>query len=189
VSTGPRADDPDKRIAQKMLEQLWLPRPWSMRQFIANLELTRKRPIEIRDIDPDLAPTTASRVTGLWKPQESHDLILISPMVPVDNREHVISHEIGHILMWDAQSSENPPALHYLLRTFPHLPPTVLARQALTLCAARAAFEHPVERQAEWFAILLGVAAEERIRPIVRPDAPVRARVMAERASAIFGWD
>lgn len=182
------SDDFDREVARSLMDTLWLPRPWSLSQFVAHLELERRRPIRIMDIDPTVAPNLATRVTGLWKPQDGYDLILVSSLVDANHREHVVAHELGHILLWSHHQRNDPPTLHYLIRTFPHLPKTLLARQALALCAARTAFEHPVERQAEWFALMLGAAAEDRKRPIVRPDAPPRARIMAERAAAVFGW-
>lgn len=180
--------DPDRAVASALLETLWLPRPWSFAQFVAHLELERRRPIRIVDIDYSVAPKLATKVSGLWKPQSGYDLVLVSPLVVPDHREHVVAHELGHILLWNFLQRNEPPTLQYLIRTFPYLPKSLLARQAVTLCAARTAFESPIERQAEWFALLLGAAAEERKRPIVRAGAPPRARLMAERAAAAFGW-
>ncbi|MFI5782554.1 hypothetical protein [Nocardia sp. NPDC051570] len=171
-------------IAEKALSKLTLRRPWSMQRFVEELSLQRDRPIEIVD---GLAEFESIDFSGIWIPLPEKDLIRHRSGFSQIERDGIIAHELGHIVL----GHEVPPEerILYYERTAPSIPTAVIKRLMDQQACLRSNFDLPLERQAEWFATLLMEAAAALSRPLF-PDKNLnqRQRLMLERAAAIFGW-
>ncbi|MEU7140295.1 hypothetical protein ABZ942_12660 [Nocardia sp. NPDC046473] len=176
--------DSDKVAAERAIAGLTLRRPWSIERFIEELSLQRDRPIEIVD---GLGEYESQDFSGIWIPLPGKDHIRVRSEISPVEREGIIAHEIGHIVLGHEISPEQ--RLEYYRRTTPSIPDVVIQRLMTQQACLRSHFDTPLERQAEWFATLLMQAAEPLRRPLF-PDkslTPSR-RLMLERAAAIFGW-
>lgn len=159
-------------------------RPWSIQRFVEELSLQRDRPIEIVE---GLGEYESIDFSGIWIPLPEKDIIRHRAGVATVERDGIIAHELGHIVLGHEVSAEE--RLEYFTRTAPAIPTAVVARLLAQQACLRSNFDLPLERQAEWFATLLMEAAESLSRPLF-PDKNLtpRRRLMLERAAATFGW-
>lgn len=82
-----------KRI-QALLNEIGLPKPWRVTEFCANVAAYRGRPIELLPCDmPGGGPD------GMWVELPSVDVILHDQHTSDLHREHIVCHEIGHMLL------------------------------------------------------------------------------------------
>ncbi|MFD4356486.1 hypothetical protein ACFWPK_12160 [Nocardia sp. NPDC058519] len=155
-----------------------------MHRFVEELSLQRARPIEIVE---GLGEYEAVDFSGIWIPLPEKDLIRHRSEVTAIERDGIIAHELGHIVLGHDVSDDQ--RLQYYSRTTPSIPATVIQRLIDQQACLRSNFDAPVERQAEWFATLLMQAADELSRPLL-PDRELspRQRRMLERAAVVFGW-
>ncbi|GAA5063482.1 ImmA/IrrE family metallo-endopeptidase [Nocardia callitridis] len=155
-----------------------------MPRFVAELSLRRERPIEIIE---GLGDYESIDFSGIWIPLPEKDVIRHRAEVSAVERDGIIAHELGHIVLGHEISPED--RLAYFTRTAPAVPSAVITRLLDQQACLRSNFDLPLERQAEWFATLLMEAAEVLSRPLFgdRVLTP-RQRLMLERAAATFGW-
>ncbi|WP_051407364.1 ImmA/IrrE family metallo-endopeptidase [Nocardia sp. CNY236] len=176
--------DQDSLIAAQALAKLTLRRPWSMQRFVEQLSLQRDRPIEIIE---GLGEFESMDFSGIWIPLPEKDLIRHRSGFTRIERDGIIAHELGHIIL----GHEVPPEerIQYFQRTASSIPAVVIKRLMDQQACLRSNFDLPLERQAEWFATLLMEAAAALSQPLF-PDRDLnpRQRLMLERAAAIFGW-
>ncbi|MFJ4655940.1 hypothetical protein ACIP5Y_32110 [Nocardia sp. NPDC088792] len=171
-------------VAERAIAKLTLRRPWSMQRFVEELSLQRERPIEIVE---GLGEYESVDFSGVWIPLPGKDLIRHRAGVSSIERDGIIAHELGHIVLGHDVAPEE--RLEYFARTAPAIPAAVINRLLAQQACLRSNFDLPLERQAEWFATLLMEAAEALSRPLF-PDSDLtpRQRLMLERAAAAFGW-
>jgi|GEM_PF-4732559 len=176
--------DQDRLIAERALADLTLRRPWSMDRFIVKLSLQRDRPLEIID---GLGEYESQDFSGIWIPLPEKDLIRVRSGLGEVEREGVIAHELGHIILGHTITTEE--RLEYYSRTTPSIPSTVIQRLIDQQACLRSNFDSPRERQAEWFSTLLMQAVEPLRRSLFSDEnlTPQR-RLMLERAASVFGW-
>lgn len=176
--------DADRLVAERALERLPLRRPWSMQRFVEELSLLRDRPIEIVE---GLGEFEDIDFSGIWIPLPEKDLIRHRSGVDRVERDGIIAHELGHIIL--GHEIPDGERLGYFERTAPAIPATVIQRLLDQQACLRSNFDLPLERQAEWFATLLMEAAAMLSRPLLLDrDLNPRQRLMLERAAAIIGW-
>ncbi|GAA4684959.1 ImmA/IrrE family metallo-endopeptidase [Gordonia humi] len=178
--------DRDYAIAKKLVDGLPMHRPWSITALIAQLSLDNDRPIVVAPLPDDLAPYC----TAAWLGEDALDRIYVSDRLTEVQREVAIAHELGHILL--AHELSHADRTSYLQQMFPAIPERFLAAIFGTPCTplTRSNYDHPYERQAEWFARLLISRADE-YRSNLLPDgrkATLRQQRILDRAATVFGW-
>lgn len=161
-------------------------RPWSIRSLITHISLDRERPITLHPLPSALA----DYCTAAWVSKPHLDSIYVRPNLTPVLEDTAIAHELGHILL--AHTLTDQERESYLQQMFPAVPPTFLPLLFGTPCTplARSNYDHPFERQAEWFARLLMARADE-YRAGLLPDgrrATEKQQRILDRAAAAFGW-
>jgi len=77
-----------------LLGDVGIPRPWSVESFCERLGEFRGRPIELLPVDmPGGGPD------GVWIALPSVDVIVFDRRTSDLHREHIICHELGHVLL------------------------------------------------------------------------------------------
>jgi hypothetical protein len=141
-----------------MARALPIPAPWDRETFIANMAQKRGRPIRLI---PHSTAVPYGSLCGLWLTRADDDLILYHSATSDYHIDHIVRHEIGHMVLGHCRSTDAPSAdenkahrlCHELL---PDLDPAsvlgVLGRQD---------YASPQEREAEVFANMIMIAAAE----------------------------
>ncbi|ONI82682.1 hypothetical protein ALI22I_37790 [Saccharothrix sp. ALI-22-I] len=119
-----------------------IPRPFDIDELVARVSRRRGRPIELRPVR-----TPASGPSGLWVATREADHIFYESETSALHSEHIILHELGHLLCGH-ESGVTPDVVLRLL--MPTLDPAVV-RGALS----RTGYRDRDERQAELFAMLV----------------------------------
>ncbi|MBG0818319.1 hypothetical protein [Planomonospora sp. ID82291] len=145
---------------RRVLKQVGLPYPVTAETLVDHFSVALDRTIQLDVI------TGLSRAgwCGLWVLGDDNiDYLFIDAgyaRIPA-LKAQVAAHELGHIVAGHDQSATSEGNVIALLQqTFPHLPPTVIARAA----AARSTYDTPEEKEAEAFAtaVMSMAAAEAR---------------------------
>lgn len=175
----------DQEIAERALDLLPIRRPWSIDRFIAEISIDRQRPISIHELPESLS----GEISGMWFPTARADLIYIRTDAEGEYREHIICHELAHIVLAHHADVDTVPVAEYLQRQMPDLGAGMLSYlQPLAPCLTRTNFVSPVERQAEWLATLILARASELRKPLIPEHIQGPRREMLLRAAATFGW-
>ncbi|UPZ26394.1 regulator component [Streptomyces sp. LRE541] len=147
-----------------VLRELGLPAAFDLGALCAALSRSRGRPLHLLAI-PDLHD-----VCGLWIATDSADIIAFEKHTSAPHQDHIVLHEIGHVLC-----DHFPPTLdaaeqaQFLL---PRLDPSLIRR-----VLGRTGYSSVEEREAEYLGSLLG----QRVRPAERdPSADSRLRTALE---------
>ncbi|UQI45537.1 hypothetical protein M1P56_14855 [Streptomyces sp. HU2014] len=83
------------RRCQAVLDQLTLPRPFSIDALCEELSRSRDRPLHLHAL-PDQAAD--GNICGLWLATPTDDHIFYEQRTTQIHQEHIILHEIGHML-------------------------------------------------------------------------------------------
>ncbi len=150
-----------------------LPRPWSMNAWVDGLEAWRGR-------DIDLVPIAyrPGQPSGAWQARPDYDLIAYVEHTSALHQDHIIAHELAHMLcahtgtclMSEAEAAELAPDL---------------APRALSHLLTRVTTGTD-EYEAELMAVLLLSAATSE-PAAVQPGASGRAADQARRLAALLG--
>jgi len=79
---------------EQMLSELDLPTPFDLDVLLAQLSPLRRRPLRLLPLLPGLRDDPS----GLWVPLEDEDVVFAESSVSDWYRDHVILHEVGHML-------------------------------------------------------------------------------------------
>ncbi|KJK44231.1 hypothetical protein UK23_30220 [Lentzea aerocolonigenes] len=120
-----------------------VPDPFDLQELVRRIAVARRRPIQLR-----AAAMPADGPSGLWIATRSADHICYAAGTSPLHQEHIVLHELGHLLCGHASPSPDPDAMIRFL--MPTLDPAVV-RSVL----GRTAYSDPEERQAEMFAMLV----------------------------------
>lgn len=103
-----------RRTSEELLDRLDLPAGSGISTLIDRLSHTRNRPIQV-------IPTTlgAGEPCGIWLATDSVDIIVVEADTTEFHRDHIIAHELAHMLCSHSGSQEWEPEDMSLL--FPHL--------------------------------------------------------------------
>lgn len=131
----------------ELLRHVTLPNPWDINTFLDDLECHLGR-----EIDLCAVPWTFGDSTGAWKRMPGHDVIAYPQNTTSLHQDHIILHEIGHmicdhrgscVLSWErAQkiaSTLRPAALMHLLGRVTAQADEVEAETIATMILARIA--------------------------------------------------
>lgn len=158
-----------RKRCQALVKTLDFPRPFSVEAFVEGLSVRRGRPIRIHTMS--IGP--AINACGLWIATDVSDNIYVEEKTTKFHQEHIILHEIGHLLCEHGRSDrEFHEALTILL---PSIRPEMISR-----LLRRSNYTNEQEREAELVASLIYSAAG-----ILTPSPSMGVRGKLEAALGI----
>lgn len=84
-----------RRQCRKVIAQITLPEPFSARELCNHLAAERERPLHVLALPTPTVPGTPS---GMWLVAERGDYIFFDAQTSPLHQEHIIVHEIGHMV-------------------------------------------------------------------------------------------
>jgi hypothetical protein len=156
-----------------LLDAVGLPRPFTLALFLGRLAAARGKPVQT-------APFTVNNPnmpSGLWLALPNADVIFYEHATSPFHREHIVMHEIGHMLC--GHTGRHEGLLPFLSRFLPAGCDPERLREAFAL--ARTSYTTTQETEAEAFARHFGarVRRERGMATVVAPDvADAFARAM-----------
>lgn len=130
------------RRCRATVERLDIPEPFDVRELCRRAGKVRGRPISVAPL-----PLRGASPCGLWLGTATEDLIFVEADTSPAHQDHIILHELGHVLCHEQDGSLDEDLLRAL---FPALSPE-LVRNAL----GRTRYSAVEEREAEIFAHLV----------------------------------
>ncbi|EHK88739.1 hypothetical protein SZMC14600_03506 [Saccharomonospora azurea SZMC 14600] len=82
-----------EQLVDDVLARTGIPRPWSVNDWLDRLERVRGR-----DIDLCALPWSPGAPTGAWQRHRDYDLIAYPDNTAGFHQDHIILHEVGHML-------------------------------------------------------------------------------------------
>ena len=129
-----------RRRCEARLRNITIPNPFDLDAFCAEVEARRGRPLIRRPV-PGLS---ADAPCGLWVGTATADHVFYDPGTSPLHAEHIVLHEIAHILCGHSGGDAA------LARLFPDLDPA-----AVTRVLGRVSYPTEQEREAEMMASLI----------------------------------
>ncbi|WP_157751925.1 hypothetical protein [Actinoplanes derwentensis] len=154
-----------------------IPAPYDARRFAENIAERRGRRIQVIELDTSLAAAPC----GLWLATANRDLVVVDSNAPGYVQDHILTHELSHILCNHRGNLEIDADTLPLLSLDPAMVQRVLGRTRR--------YPTPAEHEAEVLASVIVDTARSRYnvpRPLGRADAP---DAVLDRCSATFGGD
>jgi hypothetical protein len=136
---------------QARLAGVDIPRPFDVREFCARLGERRGRPIALMPMS-----MPASSPCGLWISGEHNDYIVYEQKTTPLHQEHIILHEIGHLLCEHRTAGVLSDEL--IRQLFPSLDPAMVRR-----VFARTSYSTDEEREAEMLGSLIAQRIVRRV--------------------------
>ncbi|MGO4647569.1 hypothetical protein AB4305_21765 [Nocardia sp. 2YAB30] len=132
-----------------------LPNPWNLTAYLAAVAAHRGRSISLHPVPTTMLADTGCGGGGLWVARKHDDIIVYDADATGRNADHMILHEIGHMLLGHGKDRERsgplPPSLAVIL---PSISP-----QSIEHVLGRSEFGTDREREAEVFADMTMVYA------------------------------
>lgn len=129
------------------LKDLPIPRPWNLRAFIDALQEQRCRPIRL---EPYPAEAQLQHPCGMWIRCEDADIIFYERSTSQYHCQHIILHEIGHMVLGHEPLSVDAPGPGAMQQLMPDVDAAAMVK-----VLGRTTFDNEVENEAELFASLL----------------------------------
>jgi hypothetical protein len=142
---------------RELLDQIGLPSPFDLTAFCQSVAARRGRPVHLISIASGLGPC------GLWAASDEADYIFYEQETSSLHQQHIILHELGHLLFGHAAPKLSLNELAKLL--LPNL-----QRDMVHQVLARAGYSTEEEQEAELFATLVQQRATSRSNPLTNPD-------------------
>ncbi|MFJ9842552.1 hypothetical protein ACIRYZ_19120 [Kitasatospora sp. NPDC101155] len=140
-----------RRHCQSVVNQLRLPRPFSAEALCRQLAEQRNRPLHLMPLPPEAGAIGAC---GLWLSTSTSDFIFVERNTSQPHQEHIVLHEIGHMLLDHNSVQLTEPT--GLKEIFSDLDPNMLRR-----FLARTNYTTRHEQEAEMLASLIRTTADE----------------------------
>ncbi|MFF4398669.1 ParH-like protein [Streptomyces sp. NPDC001480] len=152
------------RQCQRIVDQLVLPEPFDVTEFISELARTRGRPIELVAV-----PSQFDAPCGVLVTTDRADYIVYAHDTTPLHQQHILLHEAAHVICGHYETASAPPAAARVL--LPDLPPALVRR-----VLSRSVYTEPQEQEAELVAslILTRVAQLARSGPAVPERSQLR---------------
>jgi len=151
-----------RRRCQRRLRDLPVPDPFDLDEFCRRLVEQRGRPLTLHEM-PALGPDSPS---GVWVATDRADHVFVDEGARPLHREHIVLHEIGHLVADHESAPVLGPEDTALL--MPDLDREMVAR-----VLGRSRYSQEEERDAELMATLIAQRAGRSIAP--HEDAEVEA--------------
>lgn len=117
---------------------------------------------------------------GLWLAGDHADYIVVQSRTSPAHKEHIIAHELGHLLAGHTSDEADQDAEQLQSELIPGIPPDMV-RRALR----RTHYDSPQEREAETVATILREAAAASV---TQPGGTARARATQDALGDHQGW-
>ncbi|SDD96975.1 hypothetical protein [Actinokineospora iranica] len=137
------------RKCRSLVDGITLPRPFSVSALVAQLAEQRNRPIEIGTLPAGLTVNAC----GAWLQLADRDVIFVEAKTTPFHRDHIVLHEIGHMLC--DHHSKSADLVADLGRFLPDLSPALVRR-----LLARTSYTTDEEQEAELVASLIRITAQ-----------------------------
>ncbi|MFF3242321.1 hypothetical protein ACFYWY_00985 [Streptomyces sp. NPDC002870] len=147
-----------RRDPQDLLTEIEIPSPFSIQAFCDNVAAHRGRPLRLEAVEG--ISGSNDELCGLWIELENSDCIFYEASTSPLHRDHIVLHEISHMLLGHSSVNDVTPSVPSALFTG-------IAPQTVRSVLARANFDTPQEREAEQLATRIAKLAE-------LPAAPAR---------------
>jgi hypothetical protein len=121
-----------------------IPRPFDLTAFCAAVSAHRGRPLYVEGVQG--VNGADDELCGVWVELDTADYIFIEASTSPLHRDHIVLHEISHILLGHASTNEDGPGVD-LGNLFVTLP-----SETVRSVLGRANFSSPQEREAEQLA-------------------------------------
>jgi hypothetical protein len=158
-----------RRICAAKVEALELPFPFDVHRFCKSVERARGRMIHLI---PRALPSGSP--SGLCVSTNADDYVFYESQTSALHQEHIILHEVGHLLCEHRAASVSRDEISELL--LPDLDPAMIQR-----VLGRTCYPMWAEQEAEMIASLIlakvGEQRRETVSPVSSDVAPVVARV------------
>jgi hypothetical protein len=132
------------------------PSPWNLSAYLASVAAHRSRSISLRPVPAAMLAEAGCRGSGLWVARKHDDIIVYDSEATERNADHIILHEVGHMLLGHGRDDADPatPLAPTLAALLPSISP-VSIRHVL----GRSDFGTEREQEAEVFADMTMVYA------------------------------
>ena len=150
-----------------------LPRPWSMNAWVDRLETWRGREIDLLPVE-----YRPGQPSGAWQARADYDLIAYTEHTSALHQDHIIAHELAHMLC--AHTGTCLMSEAEAARLAPELSPQMLSHLLTRVTTSSDEYE------AELIAVLLMSEATAE-PPSVQPGASGRAADQAMRLASLLG--
>jgi hypothetical protein len=164
-----------RQRCERLLREVEVPEPFDVRVFADAISRRRGRPLRL------LAKSSPIGPCGMWLALPETDLVFYEAATSRLHREHIIVHELAHLLA--AHEPGEPLDAALLSSLLPSLDPSVVRR-----VLARTTYSAVEEQEAEMIASLVLAHAGRTISE--RPsdsEAPLDAEVLGRLQSALGG--
>lgn len=165
-------------VVRTLDQRIGISVPWDLNTFLDRLEQDRGRPIEL----VPFSATVPGALCGMWVGTDSVDLIYHEEATSLLHQDHIILHEIGHMVCNHTGAAlSNAEQVRDLLRT-------EAVRGQVETVLGRGAYTAVEEQEAELVATLILERAARPTRP-ARPVLPPSPEVAAtqQRIETIWG--
>lgn len=154
-----------RRRASQALLRLDLPTPFDIDEFRRRIEADRRRPLTLRRLPTE----AASAFCGIYIQTADADLVYYVAATASAHEEHIIVHELMHLVMGHGALQAPPASVgEDLARLLPGLDPSLVER-ALGRSGYRASEEHEAELLASM--VMQGQRPAAATTPIKRLDS------------------
>ncbi len=160
-------DDDVRRRCEQLLPRLPIPEPFDLAQFQERLAAERGRPLHVWDM-PSREPGDPS---GWWIGTAHADFVFVDPDARPVHREHIILHELAHMVLEHDDGHEH--LSDSLAALLPSLEPSLIKTML-----GRTRYSETQEQEAELVATLIGRQARGGLRASVPSEVEaLRARL------------
>lgn len=116
-----------RRRCERVLNGVDLPRPFTVERLCRQLGEQRGRPLHLHELP---LQASSAGACGLWVATDTDDHFFIQPKTARMHREHIVLHEIGHMLFDhnNSHASDQGQISNLFTDLSPHLIQRLLAR-------------------------------------------------------------
>ena len=157
-----------RQQCRQIISALDVPAPFSVHRLCESVAVTRGRPIDLRAVA--MPPDTAS---GVWVSTRTNDYIFYEERTTPLHQEHIILHELGHLL--GDHGTDAPLLAEATQVLLPDLDPELVNRML-----NRTAYTAEEERMAETIASMI-LEAANRWKPVSDWEAPAHGADVRQR--------
>ncbi|ONI81446.1 hypothetical protein ALI144C_19110 [Actinosynnema sp. ALI-1.44] len=161
---------------EEQIRRLRIQAPLDVAEVCRELAEQRNRPIHLLPLS-----SRPSNPSGLWVSAKSADYIFYEESAGTAHREHIILHELGHLLFGHSGVAQLDDLTARLLA--PNLDPSVVRK---LLC--RGKYDDELEQEAELFATLVLVRTDYQVVRTAAPEVDDPHGVLA-KLKAVLGGD
>lgn len=137
-----------RRHSRRLLSDLDLPEPFELTVFVERVARSRSRPIHLVPVRGAMA---GGSPCGWWCPARDFDAIFLDDAATALHRQHIVLHEVGHMLWGHTPDIAAAPLLE---RATSHLRWDSASMRAML---GRSDYDSAREQEAEVFATQAGI--------------------------------